>query len=551
MAKKKKPPPQQRPGPVSPKSLVARDYTWGLIILILLGAIALRVHLLDVPLQRDEGEYAYAGQLLLQGFLPYTKVYNMKMPGIYGAYALMMAILGQTITGIHLGLLLLNLATIIFLFLLGRQLLDRTTGVIAAASFAVLSVGQSVEGVFANAEHFVILPAVAGMLILLRAADSRRRLSLFLSGLLFGLAFLMKQHGAAFIAFAVLYLIYQGCRAQPVSLKPLLGNILVLLAGAALPFTLTCLFFLAGGIFDKFWFWTFIYAREYVSLGSPAQGWMIFIYNLRPIVSSAPLLWVLAGWGVLALFIDHKAKQRLFFTGTLVIFSFLAITPGLYFRPHYFVLLLPAISLVIGVGISSMGRLLARVSQSAAKILPIFVILFALLYSVYNQRLFLFEVDPTMASRLTYDRNPFPESLKIAQYLKERTSTEDTIAVVGSEPQIYFYAHRRAATGYIYTYPLMEFHPYAERMQQEMIREIEASRPAYLVFVNIQPSWWVVRPESSLFIFSWFRKYSKEFYDCVGVIDIVSLNHTEYHWGESSKGYQVSSPSVYVYKRKP
>ena len=551
MAKKKKPPPQQRPGPVSPKGFVVRDYTWGLIILILLGAIALRVHLLDVPLQRDEGEYAYAGQLLLQGFLPYTKVYNMKMPGIYGAYALMMAILGQTITGIHLGLLLLNLATIIFLFLLGRQLLDRTTGVIAAASFAVLSVGQSVEGVFANAEHFVILPAVAGMLILLRAADSRRHLSLFLSGLLLGLAFLMKQHGVAFIAFAVIYLIYQGCRAQPVSLKPLLGNILVLLAGAALPFTLTCLFFLASGGFDKFWFWTFVYAREYVSLGSPAQGWKIFIYNLRPIVASAPLLWVLAGWGVLALFIDHKARKRLFFTGTLVIFSFLAITPGLYFRPHYFVLLLPAISLVIGVGISSMGRLLARVSQSAAKILPIFVILFALLYPVYNQRLFLFEVDPTMASRLTYDRNPFPESLKIAQYLKERTSTEDTIAVVGSEPQIYFYAHRRAATGYIYTYPLMEFHPYAERMQEEMIREIEASRPAYLVFVNIQPSWWVVRPESSLFIFSWFRKYSKEFYDCVGVIDIVSLNHTEYHWGESSKGYQVSTPSVYVYKRKP
>lgn len=537
---------RQRPDPVSPKGFVARNYTWALIILILLVAVALRVHLLDVPLERDEGEYAYAGQLILQGFLPYTKVYNMKMPGIYGAYALMMAIFGQTLTGIHLGLMMLNLATIIFLFLLGKQLLDRTTGVIAAVSFAVLSVGQSVQGVFANAEHFVILPAVAGMFILLRATDSRRPLPLFLSGLLFGLAFLMKQHGAAYIAFASAYLMYQGRRTQPASLRTVLTNILVFLAGAALPFALTCLFFLASGVFDKFWFWIFTYAREYVSQGSPAVGWVIFIHNLRLIVSSAPLLWVLAGWGVLAFFIDEKARARLFFIETLVIFSFLAIVPGYYFRPHYFVLLLPAISLLIGVGISAMGRLLARVSQSTAKIIPVAIILLSLLYSVYQQRLFLFGVDPAMASRLTYGANPFSESPKIAQYLKERTSSEDTIAVVGSEPEIYFYAHRHAATGYIYTYPLMEPQPYAKRMQEEMIREIEASRPAYLVFADIRSSW-LVRPESVRLIFDWFRKYSREFYDCVGVFDIIPLKHTQYQWGGVLEG----PPSIQVYKRKP
>ncbi len=163
MANKKETTPRQRAGPVSPRGLVKLDYTWGLVIFILLGAIALRVHLLNVPLERDEGEYAYTGQMILQGFLPYAKVYSMKLPGIYGAYALMMAILGQTLTGIHLGLLLVNLATIILIYLLGKQLVDRTTGVVAAASFAVLSVGESVQGVFANAEHFVILPAVAGM----------------------------------------------------------------------------------------------------------------------------------------------------------------------------------------------------------------------------------------------------------------------------------------------------------------------------------------------------------------------------------------------------
>jgi len=281
----------------------------------------------------------------------------------------------------------------------------------------------------------------------------------------------------------------------------------------------------------------------------PAQGWEFFLYNFRAIVSSAPLLWVLAGWGLLALIIDPKARARLFFTATLVIFSFLAIIPGFYFREHYFVLVLPAISLLIGLGLSSMGRLLANVSQSAAKLIPVAIILSALGFTVYQQRLFLFGVDPVIASRLTYGLSPFPESLKIAQYLKERTSSEDTIAVVGSEPQIYFYAHRHAATGYIYMYPLMETQPDAVRMQDEMIREIEASRPTYLVFVNMNASW-LACSESPRFIFDWLRRYSSEFYDCVGIIDLYQNHPAEYHWDEGVKECLQGNHDIYVYKRK-
>ena len=546
----------QKPGPLSPKTFVTQYYTWGVIILILLGAIALRVHLLDIPLERDEGEYAYAGQLILHGFLPYTKVYNMKMPGIYGAYALLMVIFGQTPTGIHLGLMMLNLATIIFLFLLGKQLLDRTTGVVAAASFAVLSVSPSVQGVLANAEHFVILPAVVAMFILLKAADSRRPLSLFFSGLLFGLAFLIKQHGAAFIAFALVYLIHQGWRTQPPGLKPILTNILSFLGGAALLFTLTCLFFLAVGIFDKFWFWTFTYAKEYVSLNSPIQGLGYFLIYFSSIVSSAPPLWVLAGWGVLALVIDQQEKQRFFFIRSTDDFLLSRHHARFLFSTALFCAAPSGCFIGNRVGISTMGKLLAKVSQSAGKLIPVAIILLALMYSVYHQRLLLFGVDPATASRLIYSRLPgerdvfFPESFKIGQYLKEHTSREDVIAVLGSEPQIYFYAHRRAATGYIYGYPLMEPHQYAERMQEDMIREIEVSRPAYLVLAAFQSSW-AVGPGSPRLIFDWVRRYSSEFYDCVGVIDGKSFNFTEYHWDKADDGDQPRLYCFYVFKRKP
>ena len=81
---------------------------WIAVAVVILLTALLRIHLLQAPLERDEGEYAYAGQLMLQGIPPYLLAYNMKLPGTYVAYALVMAAFGQTIAAIHLGLLLVN-----------------------------------------------------------------------------------------------------------------------------------------------------------------------------------------------------------------------------------------------------------------------------------------------------------------------------------------------------------------------------------------------------------------------------------------------------------
>ena len=74
-----------------------------LMFLVLLVVIWVRVRLLDVPLERDEGEYAYMGQLLLKGIPPYLNVYTMKLPGVSVVYAIFMVLFGQTPFGIHLG----------------------------------------------------------------------------------------------------------------------------------------------------------------------------------------------------------------------------------------------------------------------------------------------------------------------------------------------------------------------------------------------------------------------------------------------------------------
>src|SRR5881398_3270060 len=98
-------------------------------VCLLLGAtlivvLAARIRLLGLPLERDEGEYAYTGQLLLQGIPPYKLAYSMKFPGTAASYALLMSIFGDTTTGIHLGLIVINLVTVGLIFFLGRYLLS-------------------------------------------------------------------------------------------------------------------------------------------------------------------------------------------------------------------------------------------------------------------------------------------------------------------------------------------------------------------------------------------------------------------------------------------
>ncbi|MBK9503591.1 MAG: hypothetical protein IPO06_30270 [Leptospiraceae bacterium] len=69
---------------------------WLLLSLVLIFVSVVRYRLFDFPLERDEGEYAYMGQLLLQGIPPYKLAYNMKLPGTYGMYALIMKLFGES-----------------------------------------------------------------------------------------------------------------------------------------------------------------------------------------------------------------------------------------------------------------------------------------------------------------------------------------------------------------------------------------------------------------------------------------------------------------------
>jgi hypothetical protein len=532
-------------GSASPESGRGGLWAWIVVVLILAGVAMVRMRLVDLPLDRDEGEYAYFGQLLLQGIPPYAAAYNFKMPGIYLVYAAMLAALGQTPTAVHVGLLIANAIAIVLMFLVGRRLIGTLGGVVASAAYATLALSPRLFSPVAYAEHFVVVPVLLGILALTGLSEPRR-IALLGAGALFGAAFLVKQSGGAF---ALLGLGYVLARARGDGRSRLLAGA-TFVAGAVAPFASLCLLLLSAGTLGSFWLWTFMYAYHYGTSEPLARGASNLWAALGSILPTCYLTVALSALGLTAVVWDRAARSRVAPIGLLLVSGFIGTSAGLYFRNQYFILVLPAVALLAGLAVDAVTRRLASgAAPTARAAIAVLLTAVPLLQLLYLERAILFTATPRQVGRALYGMNPFPEAVEISRYLKERTSVDDRIAVVGSEPEIYFYAQRRGATGFVYTYPLMEPRPYATVMQQDMVREIETGNPRFVVFVHVWSSW-LIRAESDQTIFRWFDEYQKRF-QRVGIIDIISPEQTRYLWGEAAAAYTpVTDRWIAVYERR-
>lgn len=564
---------------------ILRNRAWIVVSLTILLVFAIRVRLRQMPLERDEGEYAYAGQLILQGVPPYKDAYNMKLPGTYAAYALIMAVFGQSASGIHIGVAFVNAASIVLIFLTGRKLLDEPAGIVAAISYALLSTSPSVLGLAGHATHFVVLPALGGTLLLMRireqaleralnsagqqstnpsiqqSAPPRSRTpllhySVLIAGLLFGLAFLMKQHGIFFGIFGGLYLMFShlyephgikerrerdalgpagtprgsprpsryGAKLRPIEWPELFKDLALFSAGFALPYLLTCLVLWAAGVFPQFTFWTITYARKYATALPHGIGNDFVRLTLETVTGSNILLWIVPWLGALLMAGERRlANEHRFLLVALLLCSLGSVGVGFYFRQHYFITLLPVLALLTGLAVSRAVRLVKHDTTIELFLaLPVFLLFgFGCLLSLGGNGALWFTMSPTEATDSIYHTTLFSDTYKLAQSLRGKTTSDSRIAILGSEPEIYFYSHRRSATGYIYMYPLMETHPYAAQMRREMISQIENEKPEYVVFVDDVFSW-LHQPGSKDLVKDWWQKYWTTNLDLIQTIEVKS-----------------------------
>ena len=510
--------------------------TWLALALVVLLVVGVRARFAAVPLERDEGEYAVFGRLILQGQVPYVAAYNMKLPGVYYAYAVILAVFGEWDVGIRLGAMLITSASAVLVFAVGRRIAGDRAGLFAALSFGLFSASSRTLGFTANAEHFVVVFMLAGLWVLSGGGERPRAGRLLLAGVLFGLAVLMKQHAVFFAAFGFGWVILSSAGQR-------LRRGLAFGMGLVIPYAITALYFAAEGAFDQFWFWTVTYARDYTQQTSLVQGAQALAHVGRPIIVSQwpTLLLAVCGLAVSG----QVAREWQAWLWLCLGVSFLATCPGLIFREHYFLLTAPAVAWLAGAG----TEWIVRQFFSTRPVLGTGLAALAVLAGVLLLEAPLLAASPREISRRCYGTNAFPETVEIAEFLKRHTRPDEPIAVLGSEPQIYFYAQRPAATGYIYTYALMEIHPHARRMQREMIRELETQRPRYFVYVST-PHSWLARPGSVHELHTWIERVLDPRCRVVGRVNILTEDGHTYEsralWGPEAASAKPTSPLFFL-----
>ena len=151
--------------------------------------LAVRLPSLVQPMGADQGLYAYAGERILAGGLPYRDAWDQKPPAIHLTYALMRAIVPRD-GAVPATDLLIAAIVAVLLWRLGGAVAGEAVGGWAAIVFLLLSNpafarlgGVSVR---AQCETFMAGAVTAAFLCLARSRDERTRRNLVAAGALFG-----------------------------------------------------------------------------------------------------------------------------------------------------------------------------------------------------------------------------------------------------------------------------------------------------------------------------------------------------------------------------
>lgn len=509
-------------------------FTAILLLLVIVFSILIRLPYLSVPLERDEGGYAYIAWGMEHGEIPYRDIFDNKPPLIYFIYLLTFKVFGYSVEAIHFFLMLWVLAEVVLIYLLSWRLFQqRSLSLIAAAIFSLMASEPCVFGFAANTEIFMLLPIIGSYILLLKSEEEQSVKWLIFCGLLSGIACMIKPVGFHNFAGIIIYLLYRALKTH--DFKRLAKQIVYLAAGFILIPLLLLLYFWSRRSVPDFIYGTFGYNLiNYMAIGGSfldIEVLMNFWRRFVLILKSDLLFWLLCLYAFVSGYKNERKNTILL--AVWLVMSFLGVSAGKRFFPHYFLQLTPPLAIGAAWGL---WRLLNQDIKKFKSYWLRLVLSGALIVlSIYipwqaNYR-YLFQYTPAQISQSIYGRNPFVEAWQIAGYVAAQTAPSDTVAILGSEPEILYYAKRKSASKYIYFYHIFWRIDQAEVLakQQEAVQEIEINKPKFIVAVNINSSVGKLR-DSPEYLFDQMKLIIKQDY-CLDGFVFLLRDKTIYAFG--------------------
>lgn len=476
--------------------LTRRSFAIHLAALALLAALVILLRLPALPqsvIDWDESIYLLMARSMLDGHAPYTVVWDNKPPGLFALFALAQIVFGQTVLAMRLLAILVVIATCFLLWLYGSVLLGSwAIGALAGLFYAVFSMQNG--GLASNAEIMWAPLTVAAFLLLGQRTGvpatllPGRRLTFLAIGLLLGLAIQIKavagmELAAVLVLLAITPLINrrQGRRPQigPIALAGAL-----VMVGALAPSLVAVGAFARAGHLADYVYANFTAISIYLRTTPPL--------TLAPVIEAllaqahdAPLLWIGA---LAALPLAWMIRQR----HPRVVLDLLA--PGLWlvgalsatllsrrFFPHYFLQVLPPLSLLAALVIVQAVRLDSSLPRARQALLVGLIVAIGLAQPVARPaRQSMAEIAALLR------RTPRVELLAYtAHYLRERMEPGDYLFVAEGAPILYYLTGAAIPTRYVLPpllnddlAPMIGVDPLAE------LDRIMALRPRYVVLAE-------------------------------------------------------------------
>ena len=529
-------------------------YLIGLGIIICLIAY-IRSNFLNVPFERDEGSYAYCGNIILDGAIPFKDIGSQRLPGVFYSYAVMVAIFGYTLKSLHIGFIILNIISAIIIFLIGRRLFNNAAAIACALSWALLSMNMGISGFTIQSEHIVALFALAGIYFLIKYFDNKSYYLIALSGLFFSFAFEVKQTSFFLGLFAGILLVGKQFFVKDREYKQIILSVLIFSAAVILPVALDLFIVWKRGGWEDFNYWFFDIRKEYSSVISFDQGIEYLKMSWPGMYNNYKFIWIVSAIGSLTIFLTSvKWWVKLAVLGFFG-FGFLTVMPGNHYYGHYFLQWVPTVCISAGAFFFSVEEIIkTRFNlKAASRYIALGILVLASFSNISALKKYYFNTNSTQLLRQVYGLNPFPESKVIADKLNTMMKPEDKLAVFGTEIQMYFYTNkispsRFAGSGALLEFPIKK----AEEWQKEFMSDVEKANPRFLVFYS-HPISWLAHPNVNNLIFPWFDKFSAEKYNLIGYADMYD-NMTNYVWAPNID--LVNSPpksqyKIFVFERKP
>ncbi|MCE5299632.1 MAG: glycosyltransferase family 39 protein, partial [Spirochaetia bacterium] len=189
----------------------------GFLLLLVVFTVFVRLQSTDIPLDRDEGAYAYIAAHLDEGMLPYKDTFDHKPPFIYYLYRTGFTMFGESAQGIRSFTTAYVVITLILLYMMVRTVtVSGFTAMLSALFYSMFINNNIFQGFGSNLEIFTHLPLLLSMFFALDRDKKYMKVSFFVSGFFAATAFFIKTM-VAFAAVAPLVYIlvmYRGNRLK-------------------------------------------------------------------------------------------------------------------------------------------------------------------------------------------------------------------------------------------------------------------------------------------------------------------------------------------------